>query len=90
VSSDDILMLICEAPTICACYSLELARNVGLGVSLDNTQDWKGIWDKEGVLNVMKACITNDDTVESSTGVTLLYSYSCFTSVFRHERSVRC
>jgi hypothetical protein len=33
---------------ICAYCSWEMALNVGLDVSLDNTQDWKGIRVKAG------------------------------------------
>jgi hypothetical protein len=47
---------------ICACYSLGKALNVGLDVSFDNTQDWKGIWEISGDINSTKTYITNDET----------------------------
>jgi hypothetical protein len=44
VSIDDVFMWICEVLyAICSCYPWEIALNVGLDVSLDNMQDWKGI-----------------------------------------------
>jgi hypothetical protein len=34
--------------TVCACYSLEIVFNVGLGTSFANMKDWKGLQEKAG------------------------------------------
>jgi hypothetical protein len=31
-----------------------MAFNVGLHISFDNMQDWKGIWNKAGEVNIAK------------------------------------
>jgi hypothetical protein len=41
-------------------YSWEIALNVGLDVSFDNMQDWKGIREKAGEVNSTEVYITND------------------------------
>jgi hypothetical protein len=46
---------------ICACYSWEIALDVGLDASFDNTQDCKGIQEKAGEINNMKAYMTNHE-----------------------------
>jgi hypothetical protein len=38
-----------------------MALNVGLGVSVDNMQDWKGTWEKAGEVNSRKSYITNGE-----------------------------
>jgi hypothetical protein len=53
VSIDNIFVLLCEMLctykgdssrcTICACYSWEVALNVGLDVSFSNVEGWKTI-----------------------------------------------
>jgi hypothetical protein len=35
-----------------ACYSWETALNVGLDVSFDSMQDWKGIWMEAGEVKI--------------------------------------
>jgi hypothetical protein len=45
---------------ICACYSWEMALNVGLDTSFVNTQDWKGIRKKAGEVNSTTTYVTND------------------------------
>jgi hypothetical protein len=35
-----------------------MALDIGLEVSFDNIQDWKGIWDKAGEVKSMEAYVT--------------------------------
>jgi hypothetical protein len=48
--------------TIYACYSWEIALNIGPDASFNNMQDWKGIPEKAREVTSMKASITNDKT----------------------------
>jgi hypothetical protein len=41
--------------TTFVCYSWEMALNVDLDVSFNSVQDWKGILEKRGEVNSMKA-----------------------------------
>jgi hypothetical protein len=43
---------------ICACYSWEMALNVGLDASFDNVKDWNGSWG----INIKKTRTANYDT----------------------------
>jgi hypothetical protein len=36
-----------------------MALNISLDASFSNMRDWKGIWEKAGEVNSMKAYITN-------------------------------
>jgi hypothetical protein len=38
-----------------------MASSVGLDVSFDNLQDWKGVQEKAGEVNSKKAYVTNDE-----------------------------
>jgi hypothetical protein len=52
--------------TISACYSWEMALNVGRDISFDNMWEWKGIRDKAGEVNSTRL------PVDFSVGVTLV------------------
>lgn len=47
--------------TVYACYSLEVALNVGPKLSFSGMQDWKIIRQKTGEAHSTKAYITNDE-----------------------------
>jgi hypothetical protein len=47
--------------TTYACYSKEMALNVGLNVSFDNVQERKGILEKTERVNSTKGYVTNDE-----------------------------
>jgi hypothetical protein len=46
--------------TTCACYSWEMALNVGLDVPFDNMQNWKEIQEQAREIKNAKAYITTD------------------------------
>jgi hypothetical protein len=52
----------CLRLNICACYSWEMALNVGLEVSFDNMKDWKGIRQKYKEVYSTKSWTTSDET----------------------------
>lgn len=62
--------------TISACSSCEMALNVCLYLSSNNTQDRKGIREKSGEVNSTKAYITNDGTCHLSLSVGYTNDYS--------------
>jgi hypothetical protein len=45
---------------ICACYSWQIELNIGLDVSFDNEQNWKGTWEKEREVNGKEVYVTSD------------------------------
>jgi hypothetical protein len=46
---------------ICACYSWEIAINIGLDASFIDMQGSKGLWEKVGEINGMKVYLLNDE-----------------------------